>query len=57
MIDRNNCYFCKWYYEENDTGATECCNNNISDVEWENHFVDEEPNCPYYCENDVGKSA
>lgn len=57
MIDRNNCYFCGWYYEESDTGFTECRNTDISDESWEKHFVDEIPNCPCYKHQTLEESA
>ena len=49
----NACESCKYYDYDHSTGTSECLNDDIDEDNFDEHFVEDKPNCPFYEEKIV----
>lgn len=49
------CNTCKFYFEDNTVGCTECECSEIDEESLEKHYVNDAPNCPYWVESELSK--
>lgn len=49
----NHCYNCLYYVYDYDTDASDCKKAEfMTELEFEKHFINDEPGCPYFDEDD-----